>query len=87
MTIPAINSMNAVPRIILELEVGSDPVHSQIQIRHENMPQGWLTVVQMLHQALGAVLPQAFTQVLEQSQKQEDHKRIVLVPGMNDVRR
>ena len=87
MNIPAINSINQMPRIVLELEAGVTPAETKIQIRHENMPQGWVTVVQMLHQALGAVLPQAFGQLLQQQQKQETEKRIVLAHGMNDLRR
>ena len=82
----AVNSIKQVPRIILELEAGLDSTHAQIQIRHEHMPEGWVTVVQMLHQALGATLPQAFTQLL-QSQKQSGEKRIVLARGMGDVSR
>ena len=86
MPVPAINSMNPIPCIVLELEVGPTPAETKIQIRHENMPQGWVTVAQILHQALGAVLPQAFGQLLQQ-QKQEVEKRIVLAHGMNDLRR
>lgn len=85
MNVPVINSLIQNPRIILELQAGTDPAHPQIQIRHENMPQGWVTVVQMLHQALGAVLPQAFTQCLQQNPPEE--KRVVVVHGMNDVRK
>ena len=85
--VPPINSMNPIPCIVLELEVGPTPAETKIQIRHENMLQGWVTVAQILHQALGAVLPQAFGQLLQQQQKQEAEKRIVLAHGMNDLRR
>lgn len=84
MEIPAINSVRQTPRVILELHEGTDPAHPQISIRHENMPQGYVTVVQILHAALGAVLPQAFTQLLQQQQGQQP--RIVIAHGMNDLR-
>lgn len=85
MDVPAINSINQNPRISLELVAGLDPTHPQIQIHHENMPQGWVTVVQMLHQALGAVLPHVFTQLSQQSRPQE--RRILVAQGMNDLRK
>ena len=85
MDVSARNSMKQNPCITLELVTGLDPAHPQIQIRHEHMPQGWVTVVQMLHQALGAVLPQAFAQISQQSPQQE--KRIVVAHGMHDLPR
>ena len=83
----AINSMQQAPRVIIDLVIGLDPAHPQIQINHENMPQGWVTCVQMLHGALGAALVKAFEEAVQQGQKQESQQRIILANGMNDLRR
>ena len=84
------NTMDSIrqkPRVILELVIGLDPAHPQIEIKHENMPQGWVTCVQILHGALGAALAKAFEEVLQQGQQLESQQRIVLANGMNDLRR
>ncbi len=77
----AINALNPIPRVILDLISGMDPDHPQVNVRFEDVPAGWPMVVQMLHTALGAAIIQAFAQ-LHQHSIAGDQKRIVTAQGM-----
>jgi hypothetical protein len=85
MEILARDVQSQLPRIVIEMVESLDPDHPKITIRYENTSGGWITVVHMLHGALGAALPQAFAQIQQQSTAQEDQKRILLVPDMRSV--
>lgn len=86
MAVPVVSTLNQKQRVTVELVPGMDPNHPQVEIRYENVPGGWVVVVQMLHVALGAALPHSFAQITQQSKEQEGEKRFVIVPGMNDLR-
>lgn len=74
------------PRVTIDLVVGLDPAHPQIQVNNENMPQGWFTCVQMLYSALGAAMLKAFDEVAQQSQEQHKKPLVILPSGLDTLR-